>query len=68
MTVVHGAAEGADTLAGQVAHGYGWTVERHPVDWKQHRRAGGPRRNAEMVAAGADLCLVFATRWDSDAG
>ncbi|MEU8040919.1 SLOG family protein [Streptosporangium sp. NPDC049078] len=33
--------------------------EPHPADWPTYRRAAGPIRNGEMVAAGADECVAF---------
>jgi hypothetical protein len=66
VVVVHGACpSGADKIAdGWVPHAVSLgadyvTVERHPADWAGHGTAAGPRRNAEMVAAGADVCLAF---------
>jgi len=60
IVVVHGAARGADMLAARVALHYGWQPEPHPADWTRHGRAAGFRRNAEMVALGAGVCLMFA--------
>ena len=59
VTVVHGDAPGADTLAKQVAEEYGMQVEAHPADWRKHGKAAGPLRNQRMVALGADICLAF---------
>jgi YspA, cpYpsA-related SLOG family len=59
-TLVHGDCRtGADRVAHRIASSMGWPVERHPADWANYNRAAGPRRNAEMVKAGADLCLAF---------
>jgi hypothetical protein len=59
VTVVHGCARGADFIAAQAARKLGWEVEDHPADWNRHGKAAGFRRNAEMVALGADICLAF---------
>ena len=69
VTVVVGAARGADTLADQIARGYGWSVEQHPAGgFVQHGRERWRVRNQHMVDLGADTCLVFADRWDSGSG
>jgi transcriptional regulator GlxA family with amidase domain len=72
VTVISGTAAGADVMCESVAEAYGMTVERHPAKWNEHdaecppEHAGlavckraGYRRNAEMVATGADLCMAF---------
>lgn len=59
VTVVHGAARGADQMAASVAASFEVTAEPHPAEWGRYGKAAGPRRNAEMVDAGASLCLAF---------
>ena len=59
LTIVHGAARGADTLVGEVAGELGLEVEPHPADWKTHGKAAGPIRNQQMLDAGADLVIAF---------
>jgi len=59
MVVIQGGARGADTLAEQAARAFGMAVERHPADWKANGRSAGFKRNAEMVALGADLCIAL---------
>ncbi|RSS59823.1 DUF2493 domain-containing protein [Streptomyces sp. WAC01280] len=65
--IVHGACpSGADAQAAWWSrmHGQalGVTEERHPANWRPAGtldRSAGFRRNAEMVALGADICLAF---------
>ncbi len=71
VTVVHGAARGADALASRFVsleraardpfRTAPVTEEGHPADWEKHGKGAGPIRNREMAAAGAVLCLAF---WD----
>jgi hypothetical protein len=58
VTVVHGAARGADSLAQEVAEEYGFKVEAHPADWTLGKR-GGNIRNSEMLVSGIDVALFF---------
>jgi hypothetical protein len=61
ITIVHGAARGADHIAGRVARAWGMRVEEHPADWDRHGKSAGPIRNTNMVHLGADICLAFPT-------
>lgn len=59
VIVVHGAARGADTLAGEVARERDLLVEEHPADWGRFGKRAGYIRNQEMALLGADVCLAF---------
>jgi hypothetical protein len=60
IVVIHGKArDGADRFAHLAAQALAVREEPHPADWAKHNRRAGMIRNAEMVKAGADVCLAF---------
>jgi len=68
LVIVHGACpRGADDHAAKwcktaTQFVNGITEETHPANWRPggvFDRAAGFRRNADMVALGADVCLAF---------
>ena len=71
--LVHGGAPGADTMADNF-----WRdmMKRYPLEEPEvhppdYDRWGGKApliRNQEMVDKGANVCLAFATKWNSGTG
>lgn len=59
LTVVHGAARGADQMAATFAQQRGIELEPHPADWDRLGRGAGPLRNREMLQAGAAAVVAF---------
>jgi YspA, cpYpsA-related SLOG family len=61
VLLVHGACpHGTDAIAAAyAARTPGYQIEAHPADWRRYGRAAGYRRNAEMIALGADGCAAF---------
>jgi hypothetical protein len=62
IVVVHRAARGADQFAAEAADESRLHQEPHPARWQVNGRrdlSAGYRRNGEMVALGADVCLAF---------
>jgi hypothetical protein len=49
--LVHGAAPGADTLAGEWALRNNVPIRAYPADWKTHGPKAGPIRNQYMLDA-----------------
>ena len=56
--LVHGAAHGADTLAGEWAKIRGVPVEVYPAEWTTFGRAAGPIRNKRMLVQGKPDSVV----------
>lgn len=59
ITLVHGAARGADQLAGEIGRTLGMHIEPHPANWNAYGKRAGYLRNQAMVDAGADVVLAF---------
>jgi len=60
MTIISGAAKGADTLAANYAKAHSLNLIEFPADWAQHGRRAGPLRNSQIVAE-AEMLIAF---WD----
>jgi hypothetical protein len=48
-SIVHGAASGADRLAGEWAKARGIECTSYPADWKRLGQSAGPIRNQRML-------------------
>ena len=59
IIIVHGAANGADWLAGDWARQRGTHADIFPADWRKHDKAAGPIRNQQMLDAGCDGVIAF---------
>lgn len=60
FVVVHGGCpSGADVAANDWALLRKFPLEVFRADWRTHGRWAGPRRNQQMIEAGADLVLAF---------
>lgn len=57
--VVHGAAAGADTVAGVVAKRRGLEVLACPANWVQYGKSAGPIRNRQMLDHQPAFVLAF---------
>lgn len=60
-TVIHGAVQEADAIAGSLAARLGLSVEAYPADWAQYGRSAGFLRNRKMLDTRPDLVIAF---WD----
>lgn len=59
ITLIHGGAKGADTLAANWAAGLSIHCERYNAQWNAYGKAAGPLRNQQMVDSGADVVVAF---------
>lgn len=54
--VIHGAAKGADSIAGRVAKSLGFEVIEEPARWDIEGKAAGPKRNQRMLDVHKPTC------------
>ena len=59
IILVNGGADGADTLAANIADGLQWVVVTMNARWLLNGDAAGPIRNSEMLDLGPDVVLAF---------
>jgi hypothetical protein len=59
IVIVHGAAPGVDESFELACRGLGVATEPHPAEWDRFGKSAGPRRNQDMIDAGAGLCIAF---------
>jgi hypothetical protein len=59
VVIIHGNYGRGDQMADDWSLTHGLVPERHNPDWGKFGNSAGPRRNAEMVQAGADICVAF---------
>lgn len=60
IEIIHGAATGADTLAGLWARSHRLKCRSYPAKWKLYGPSAGPIRNREMIEREEpDLVLAF---------
>lgn len=67
--VIEGECRGADIVARSAAEARNITVEPYPAPWRQHGKAAGPIRNAQMLREGKpDRVLAFHDDIDNSSG
>jgi len=58
--IVHGAARGADSIAGEIAKKWNMKVLPYPAQWEAYGKSAGPIRNRQMLTENPDIELVLA--------
>lgn len=66
--VVCGCADGVDSIGEQWALDQGIPVKHFPANWKDHGKAAGPIRNAQMAHYGDALILIWDGQSKGSAG
>lgn len=59
VTLIHGAAPGADSLAAQWAKERGIEQIACPAEWEKYGKRAGPLRNAHMLTLNPDGLVAF---------
>ncbi len=69
VTVIHGAAKGADSIAAEIAVELGVNVIACPPDWRRYGRAAGKIGNKQMLQDHQpELLLAFVQNWSNSPG
>jgi len=66
--IIHGAARGADTIAGSIAIKLKLDVETYPAHWGQYGKGAGPIRNRVMLDQRPDLVIAFCLDYATSKG
>ena len=64
VTIISGAARGADQLGEQFAKQHGYKLKCFPAQWDVYGRSAGPIRNKEMAEYAAEGRGVLFAFWD----
>lgn len=59
VTIIHGGAMGADSMAGKAAHALGFKTRVFYPDYPTHGRRAPLERNLEMLDQGPELVIAF---------
>lgn len=62
LTIVHGAASGADTQAGDIAAKLGYRVKEYPAHWDLFGKSAGPMRNIQMLNEAKPILVLAFTK------
>lgn len=68
--LIHGGAQGVDTMAHGIATRLGWIVRSYPItpeEWRQQGRSAGPARNVRMIQTERPH-VVLAFRYNNSRG
>lgn len=57
--LIHGAAKGADMMAGAWAKSKGIQVTPVKAEWEKYGKSAGYKRNVVMAAMNPDVCIKF---------
>lgn len=58
LVVIHGGANGADSIAGDIAESLEIKTLEFKADWNKHGRAAGPIRNQRMLDEGKPTAVM----------
>ena len=58
LVIIHGGANGADSIAGDIAESMEIKTLEFRADWDRHGRAAGPIRNQQMLDEGKPNAVV----------